>query len=73
MLARRLGQGAQATWAITAFNNAETPRTVRVQLPDGAPAGAWAAAWGDGPAMAQDNRMTLTLPPLGGRVLVRQP
>ena len=77
VLARCLGGGSrggpQATWAITAFNNAETPRTVRVQLPDGAPAGAWAAAWGDGPAMAQDNRMTLTLPPLGGRVLVRQP
>jgi cyclomaltodextrinase len=77
VLARHLGEGShggpQATWAITAFNNAETPRTVRVQLPDGAPAGAWAAAWGDGPATAQDGRMTLTLPPLGGRVLVRQP
>ena len=73
VLARQLGDGPQATWAITAFNNAETPRTVRVQLPDGAPAGTWAAAWGDGPATAQGNRMTLTLPPLGGRVLVRQP
>ena len=77
VLARRLGDGSrggpQATWAITAFNNAETPRTVRVQLPDGAPAGAWAAAWGEGPALAQDGRMTLTLPPLSGRVLVRQP
>lgn len=73
VLARQLGDGAQATWAVTAFNNAETPRTVRVQLPTGAPAGAWAAAWGDSPATAQDGRMTLTLPALGGRVLVRQP
>ncbi|GCL65435.1 glycoside hydrolase family 13 protein [Pseudaquabacterium pictum] len=73
VLARRLGDGAQATWALTAFNNAEAPRTVQVRLPDGAPAGAWTAAWGDGPATAQDGRMTLTLPPLGGRVLVRQP
>ena len=56
VLARRLGDGPnggkQATWAITAFNNAETPRTVRVQLPADAPAGAWPAAWGDGPALA---------------------
>ena len=73
VLARRLGQGAQATWAITAFNNAETPRTVRVRLPDGAPAGTWPAAWGEGPATAQDGWMALTLPPLGGRVLLRQP
>jgi cyclomaltodextrinase len=73
VLARQLGDGPQATWAITAFNNAETPRTVRVQLPHGAPTGAWQAAWGDSPATAQGGRMTLTLPALGGRVLVRQP
>jgi glycosidase len=77
VLARRLGDGsgggAQATWAITAFNNAETPRTVRVQLPADAPSGRYAAAWGDGPAEAQGGQMQLTLPALGGRVLVRQP
>ena len=73
VLARRLGDGAQTTWAITAFNNAETPRTVRVQLPGSAPAGVWPVAWGDSPATVQDGRMTLTLPALGGQVLVRQP
>ncbi|OYU64870.1 MAG: hypothetical protein CFE45_44525, partial [Burkholderiales bacterium PBB5] len=53
VLARRLGDGAQATWAITAFNNADGPRTVRVALPEGAPDGRFAAAWGDAPAEAR--------------------
>jgi glycosidase len=77
-LARRLDRtpGAPAegaTWALTVFNNATTPRTVTVRLPPEAPSGHWAAAWGAGPARAAQGRMTLDLPPLGGRVLVVEP
>lgn len=76
VLARRLGEageGPQATWAITAFNNAEVPRTVTVTLPEGAPDGPYAAAWGDAPAQARAGRLTLTLPALAGQVLVKAP
>jgi cyclomaltodextrinase len=73
VLARRLGEGASATWAITAFNNADAPRTVTVVMPQGAPDGPYAAAWGGAPGEARAGHLTLTLPALAGRVLVKAP
>ena len=70
VLARRLGEGAAARWAITAFNNAASERRVTLDLPAGAPAGAWAAAWGGDGAQAAAGRITLRLPPLAGQVLL---
>lgn len=70
VLARRLDDGGTTRWAVSAFNNAETERRVTVALPDGAPAGRYATAWGGQPAEAVDGRLVLTLPPLSGRVLL---
>ncbi len=70
VLARRLGQGAAARWAITAFNNAATERRVTLELPADAPAGLWVAAWGGEGAQAVAGRITLRLLPIAGRVLL---
>ena len=70
VLARRLGEGAAARWALTAFNNADAERSISVQLPPGAPAGRWAAAWGGDAVEAAAGSLTLRLPAIGGRVLV---
>ena len=70
VLARRLGEGADARWAIAAFNNAEVERSVTLAMPQGAPMGRYVEAWGDAPADAADGRITLRLPPLSGRVLL---
>jgi cyclomaltodextrinase / maltogenic alpha-amylase / neopullulanase len=67
VLLRRLGD----TWALTATNNAQQPRTVRVPLPAGAPTGAWKDALpSGGGAAVTDGAMVLTVPALYGRVLI---
>ncbi len=66
VLARRLGPA----WALTATNNADTPRTVTVALPADAP-GRWADAMTPGPelAAAPDRTLTLVAPAHFGIVL----
>jgi len=67
VLLRRMG----STWAVTATNNAQQPRTVRLPLPAGAPLGVWKDALDGGDvAPAADGVMVLTIPALFGRVLV---
>ncbi len=70
VLARRLDADGATAWAITAFNNADSPREVTVRLPADAPNGRYAAAWGETPVDAGAGRMRLQLPALGGRVLI---
>ena len=70
VLARRLGEGATARWAITAFNNSDSERSVSVDLPAGAPNGRWLAAWGHDAPAASGGRLGLRLPALGGLVLL---
>jgi glycosidase len=68
VLARRDG----ATWAITATNNADAPRTLTLALPAGAPAGAWVEALTHATTRADARARTLTLrvPARFGTVLV---
>ncbi|MBA4175911.1 MAG: hypothetical protein C0505_05035 [Leptothrix sp. (in: Bacteria)] len=75
VLARRLG----AQWAITATNNATTPRTVRVALPADLPAsrlrdvlvpGGEASAGAMAAPQVVDGQLVLALPALYGRVLI---
>ena len=79
VLLRRLGN----TWALTATNNAQQARTVRLTLPAGAPAGRWRDALsgglaatatgtgtGSGSGSGGGNELSLTVPALYGRVLV---
>jgi glycosidase len=68
VLARRDG----ATWAITATNNADAPRTLTLALPAGAPAGAWVEALTHATTRADARTRTLTLrvPARFGTVLV---
>jgi cyclomaltodextrinase len=66
VLARQLGE----RWAITATNNADSPRQVRVVLPTGAPA-RWADALaGNQPLRAEGGALVLDLPARYGRVLI---
>lgn len=66
VLARRLG----GRWAITATNNADAPRTLEITLPAGAPADPWHDALAGTALGAVGGRLTLTLPALGGQVLL---
>lgn len=66
VLARRDGD----TWAVTATNNSDRPRTVRVGLPF--PAEQLRDALGGPAASVQDGWLQLTVPPLYGRVLVNR-
>ena len=82
--AGRGGQGSApaARWAITAFNNAEQPRSVTVTLPPGAPAGPYrdALPLGAQPVQAVGAagavgvktpwQLTLSLPARGARLLL---
>jgi cyclomaltodextrinase / maltogenic alpha-amylase / neopullulanase len=82
VLARKLGEGAQAQWALTATNNASQPRTVTVKLPAEANASANTSAgkvaganvWTDplgGPAVtALEGTLSFEVPALFGRVLL---
>ena len=38
-LARKLGQGRDAVWSVSAFNNSQTPRNMTLALPPDAPSG----------------------------------
>ena len=67
VLARRLGD----TWAITATNNAATPRTVTVALPVGAMPGEWKDALGGAPVTATPQGLSFEVPAVYGRVLIR--
>ena len=69
-LARKLGQGRDAVWAVSAFNNSQTPRNMTLALPPDAPSGRYFSAWGEADASATDGQMTLTVPALSGRVLI---
>jgi len=68
VLRRTLG----ATQALVALNNAREPREIKLQLPA-------ASAWRDlldpnlKPRSAADGTLTLTLPPLFGRLLLKTP
>jgi cyclomaltodextrinase / maltogenic alpha-amylase / neopullulanase len=70
VLVRKLVEGAQTQWALTATNNSNQMRTVTVQLPAGANSAAWADALGGAPVLAKDGDLTFDVPPLYGRVLV---
>ena len=69
-LARQWGQGRDAVWAISAFNTSETPRDMTLVLPPDAPPGRYVSALGGADASATDGQRTLTVPALGGRVLI---
>jgi cyclomaltodextrinase / maltogenic alpha-amylase / neopullulanase len=73
VLARRLGTGPQATWALTAFNNGDQPRTLRIPLPPGSPS-AYADAIDRGSSRARarvhGRMLEVTVPPRFGRVLI---
>lgn len=64
VLARRDGD----TWAITATNNSDKPRTVTVALPF--PAARLRDALGGSPVAVRNGEIRLTVPPLFGRVLL---
>ena len=61
----------QGTWAVTATNNAATAQTVTVALPAGAKARYRDALTGTA-IDAKEGRLTLTVPPLFGSVLISQ-
>ena len=69
VLARRLGN----TWAITATNNASTPQTVSLALPEGLPPGELRDVLGGGPVAAGAQGLRFEVPALYGRVLVSGP
>ena len=57
-------------WALTATNNAETPRRVRISLPAALREARWVDALGDSsPLVARDGELELEVPALFGRVL----
>ncbi len=67
VLARRLGDD----WAITATNNAATPRTVTLPLPAGLEPGVLQDALGGTAVMASPQGLSFEVPALYGRVLIR--
>jgi cyclomaltodextrinase / maltogenic alpha-amylase / neopullulanase len=71
VLARKLGEGAATQWALTAINNSNQARTVTVKLPAGAGTGEWADALGGAPVLAKEGELTLEVPAMYGRVLVK--
>ncbi len=64
VLARQDGK----TWAVTATNNSDKPRTVSVSLPF--PAEQLRDALGGSPVAVKNGAIQLTVPPLFGRVLI---
>ncbi len=66
VLSRRLGN----TWAVTATNNAEAPRKVKLALPAGMAPGELIDALGGAPVQATAEGVTFEVPALFGRVLV---
>ena len=66
VLARRLGD----TWALTATNNARTPRTVTVPLPAGLAPGVLSDALGGSPVQATPQGLRFEVPAMFGRVLI---
>jgi cyclomaltodextrinase / maltogenic alpha-amylase / neopullulanase len=68
VLARRLGD----TWAITATNNAEVPRTVTLPLPQGLKPGVLKDALSGAAVKATAQGLTFEVPALFGRVLIRR-
>jgi cyclomaltodextrinase / maltogenic alpha-amylase / neopullulanase len=74
VLLRRLDthtqRGAHDRWALTATNNATTPRELRLRLPAGAPSGPWRNALGGAGARVQNSELRITVPALYGTVLM---
>ncbi len=68
VLLRRLGD----SWAITATNNASTPKTVTLPLPAGLPLGELKDALGGAPVAVTAQGLSFDVPALFGRVLIRQ-
>jgi len=66
VLARRLGD----QWAVTALHNAEQARRITVPLPAGASATGWVDALSGAAVPVVEGRLTLSLLPLSGVVLV---
>jgi cyclomaltodextrinase / maltogenic alpha-amylase / neopullulanase len=66
VLARRLGD----TWAVTATNNADQPRTVTLPLPAGMKPGVLQDALGGAGVRATAEGIRFEVPPLFGRVLI---
>jgi glycosidase len=64
---RRLGD----QWALTALNNASTPQRVTLALPEGTTPGEWRDALGGLPVQATAEGLSVEVPALFGRVLVR--
>jgi hypothetical protein len=58
--------------AVTATNNATQTRTVTVQLPDGVKSTRFTNLLGGSDVVVDNGRVTLTLPPLFGLVLLGQ-
>lgn len=58
------------TWAITATNNAPTPRTVTVPLPEGMQATNWKNALTGQTVQSRDRNLSLTVPALFGTALI---
>lgn len=74
VLARKLVPAkGPVQWAITATHNGDQPRTVQVALPAGLTADQFMDALGGQRVKAHNGRITLTLPPLFGQVLISQP
>ena len=75
VLARRLGNGPTAAWAVTATNNSGQAQTVTLTLPAGLPAQRLHDGLDMGLAagqalQTQGNQLTLTVPALYGRLLL---
>jgi glycosidase len=68
VLLRQLGESV----AVTATNNATQTRTVTVQLPDGVKSTRFTNLLGGSDVVVDNGRVTLTLPPLFGLVLLGQ-
>jgi glycosidase len=66
VFARRLKE----SWALTALNNSDQAQTVTLTLPDGAATSYRDVLQGSAVVATQDRRLTLTVPPRFGRVLV---
>jgi cyclomaltodextrinase len=66
VLARRDGDA----WAISSTNNADTPRTVTIALPAGAPAGPWRDALAARRLHAAGHTLTLLVPARFGTLVV---
>jgi glycosidase len=66
VLLRRLGDA----WAITATNNAASPRTISVALPRELPGGALIDPLGGAPVKLEPGRISFEVPAMYGRVLL---